>query len=84
MNISLDYDDTFTVYPDMWLKVAKMFQLHGCKVYGVTYRGEGKVSDKYKEACNGGIYFTGGESKRKYMSDKGIRIDIWIDDMAKL
>lgn len=41
-------------------------------------------ADEVKTALEGkvdGIYFTNRNQKRTFMFDRGIRIDVWIDDM---
>lgn len=82
MNISLDYDDTFTRDPIGWLEFIKLMQSRGHKVMCVTMRHEyqGYVV-KEDLAKHVEIFFTGHKAKEKFMYDRGIRIDVWVDDM---
>ena len=83
MNLSMDYDDTFTRDPEFWLRFAQMAQARGYRVYGVTMRYPGEASgmdSRYDQACDAGITFTGRKAKREFMYSKDIRIDVWIDD----
>lgn len=82
MNISLDYDNTYTRDPKMWDEFVKMVLLSGHSVYCVTLRTPEQGEDVRNSIgrlipC----YFTSMQSKSKYMYAQGIRIDVWIDDM---
>lgn len=85
MNISLDYDDTYTRDPTGWNTVVNLFKARGHKVYVVTMRYD--IPSESTEVINAlqgivdGIYFTGRQQKRNHMFAQGIRIDVWIDDM---
>lgn len=86
MNISLDYDDTYTRDPATWNKIVFLLRAAGHKVYCVTYRypSEGKdVLNAFGNSLDG-IYFTSRTAKESYMYSQGIRIDVWIDDMPAL
>lgn len=83
MNIALDYDETFTRDPDAWYAAMFAMRQAGHTVYGVTmrYPREGlDIDRRYKELCSGGVHFTAREAKMRYMEDRGISIDVWIDD----
>jgi hypothetical protein len=84
MNISLDYDDTYTRDPKAWLMFIKLFRARGHKVYCVTMRHNiGTQALEVIDALDtevDGIYFTGHKAKENFMFDQGIRIDVWIDD----
>lgn len=82
MIVALDYDETFTRDPDTWLAVAKLLQMQGHTVIGVTMRYVREspgMHPFYDEACSM-IYFTGRSAKRNFMSDLGVIVDVWIDD----
>jgi hypothetical protein len=88
MNISLDFDDTYTRDPYMWDKFIELAHSVGHKVYCVTARCDeyhperdevyetiGKLIGK--ERC----IFTCGRAKRPETYKHKISIDVWIDDM---
>ena len=87
MNISLDFDDTYTRDPEMWNHFVELAQQSGHTVYCVTAREPNKVNKEEvynsigrlvgKDNC----YFTNSMAKAKYMSEQGIQIDVWIDDL---
>lgn len=85
MNLSIDFDDTYTRDPDTWDKVIEIFRSAGHKVYCVTWR-----SDTFENKAEVGsmlnhkvdaIFFTGQQAKKEYMYAQGIVINVWIDDM---
>jgi len=83
MNLSLDYDNTYTrdnVFWDTFIDSAKR---HGHKVYVVTMRtpAEGDEVVKYLGHQVEHIYFTSRKNKHDFMFAQGISIDVWIDDM---
>lgn len=83
MNISLDYDSTYTRDPEMWNIFIANAHLSGHKVYCVTMRHTWE-GDDVREALEGQvdyIFFTGRKAKKKFMYDKMIGIDVWIDDI---
>lgn len=79
--ISLDYDATFTIVPDMWLAFIKNAPAH-VKIYCVTmrYPEEGHdIDPRLTDLVE--VIFTSRQAKRKYMENLGIHVNIWIDDM---
>lgn len=83
MNLSLDYDDTYTRDPAFWDAFVVSALRRGHKVYLVTLRYDNTEANEVLQALGGkvtNIFFTCRKSKRKFMYDKGIRIDVWIDD----
>lgn len=86
MNVSLDYDNTYTVDPECWKKVIRSLQSAGHKVYCVTMRS--KEHDYHKdfdvlELMGVSAVFCEGISKRRVTEGLGIRIDVWIDDLPE-
>jgi len=85
MNISLDFDDTYTRDPNMWNTIVAQMQFSGHKVYLVTMRtpeqGLEVLSTIGRIIGSDNVYFTSMQGKRNYMYAKGIHIDVWIDDM---
>lgn len=89
MNISVDFDDTYTRDPILWDEFISRAQERGHTVYCVTAREPLKqFRDEVYESIGRLIgerncYFTDGSAKEKFMFDKGIWIDVWIDDSPK-
>jgi len=84
MNISIDYDETYTRYPLMWNDFIKLARSRGHNVYCVTAR-DGTYDTEVQMDLEGSvdeIYFTSGKQKEKFMLDLGIYIHVWIDDNA--
>jgi hypothetical protein len=82
MIISLDYDDTFTKDPDAWLEVANTLRAAGHTIYGITMRYPEEtvgMSKKYLDACDK-IFFTSRKAKWQYLTERGLDVDVWIDD----
>jgi hypothetical protein len=78
--LGLDYDDTYSLDPAFWNHVVAFAKLCGHKVVCVTCRPE--TQENY-DACNiPGVltYFTGMAPKDWYMREKGIEVDVWVDD----
>lgn len=84
-NFAIDFDETFTLNPEMWLKVIELFYSFGINVYIVTYRYD-TVTEcfdleylKHYDSIKG-IVFTGRKGKDAFCKSLGIHIDVWIDD----
>lgn len=79
MNISLDYDDTYTQDPDLWRTFIQQAQSRGHQVYCVTWRHAGQpVSTELSRLVL--VIYTDLQAKRPYMERLGIPIQVWIDD----
>ena len=66
----------------MFDKIIKKFRKNNCKVCIVSDRNpdfsdvvEAHLGDKVDD-----FYFTDGEAKMVFMMNRGIKVDIWIDD----
>ena len=87
MNISVDFDDTYTRDPMMWERFIELAQECGHTVYCVTARPPTPINqwEVYgtigKSIGKDNCYFTDCRAKAKFMSDQGIHIDVWIDDL---
>lgn len=77
MKVALDYDSTYTLDPELWNKFIDMLQLRDHEVMVVTYRDEDLPIDHELPIP---IYYTAFHAKRNFMEEKGIHIDVWIDD----
>lgn len=91
MNLSLDYDGTYTRDPQAWNTFIQNMQREGHVVYCVTMRyPSGHEKDPTgREAAPverdlghlvDAIHFTGRKAKKDFMFQRGICIDVWIDD----
>lgn len=83
MIIALDIDETITRDYEFWLKFSMMFEKSKHKLYIVSQRNKSTLPRTLIELSNfyyDKIILTSGETKRKYLEDKNIFIDIWIDD----
>ena len=83
MNLSLDFDNTYTRDPVFWNTFISIAKSYGHKVYCVTMRTpeEGEEVRKHLGDLVEGIYFTSRRNKHDYMFENWISIDVWIDDM---
>lgn len=83
MNISLDYDNTYTRDPKLWDMFISMAQSNGHKVYCVTMRSAAEIDDVVRDLDGkvDAIFGTNRIAKEKVMFREGISIDVWIDDM---
>ena len=80
MNVSPDYDDTYSLDPKSWDKIIDILHKANHKVYCITKRYE-HLADDIKEALDIPIIFVPkGKSKGLEAYKRGIKIDIWIDD----
>ena len=80
LNIALDFDDTYTADPELWDAFIQAAKSRGHTVHIVTMRNE-KISGPPRRALpNEPLHLTDLRGKCKFMKDKGIDIDIWIDD----
>lgn len=86
---AIDYDETFTASPELWATFIREARNLRHKVYCVTCRVETEDSvDEMNEAfsrlgCQMPIIFTSHAPKKYAMDQRGIKIDVWIDDDPK-
>ena len=79
--ICIDYDQTYSADPELWIPFIKLAQERGHEVICVTMRHEreGKqLIDTIGKYCK--IIYTARFAKLKFLLDVGISPDIWIDD----
>lgn len=80
MNISLDYDGTYSLEPKTWDKVIDILKKANHNVYCITKRYE-YLADDIKNSLDIPIIFVPkGKSKSRMAIENGIKIDVWIDD----
>ena len=87
MNISLDFDDTYTRDPDMWNRFIELALNSGHNVYCITARADTKENKQEVYSTIGQLIgkdhclFTDGLAKAKYAYASDIQIDVLIDDL---
>lgn len=83
MNISLDYDNTYTRDPDFWNAYIDLAKTRGHTVYCVTMRNvaEGDEVRAQLQDRVELILFTARQNKHDYCFNHNVSIDVWIDDM---
>lgn len=78
---ALDYDDTYTRDPDLWLTFIELLRSRGHEVIVATMRCECESFDmdpRLLQICE--VQFTCGQQKKPTLDKRGIYISIWIDD----
>ena len=83
--IAVDWDNTFTAYPDFYNKLIYAYLGAGFKPIICTLRGDQKedVHDICELMDTGKVEIcpTNGEYKRQYIKQKkGVSVNLWIDD----
>ena len=87
MIIALDYDETFTIEPDMWMDFLRMAQAWDFQVIIATGR-KGWTPDIERQRHNlekfDDIVFCGDEYKSSACKGAGYEVNVWIDDMPQM
>jgi len=85
MNISLDFDETYTKDPEFWNNFIQLCQKYGHKVYCVTLRPPMEkievINSIGQYIGEDNIIFCSYRAKHNVCQSKKIHIDVWIDDM---
>lgn len=86
LTIAIDFDDTFTASPGLFAEFIRLAKARGHQTYIVTARA-GTVREIEwinslldDEDCQCPIVCTNRGSKLDAMEQRGIKVDIWIDD----
>lgn len=86
LTIAIDFDNTLTAAPVMWSMFIRLAKVHGHRVCVVTARRETQENvgliDAFMQQhrCVVPLYFTSLGSKLDAMRERGVNVDIWIDD----
>ena len=82
MIIGIDFDNTYTLDPALWNEFIKHAQYRGHTVVCVTmrYEAEGEVVKSMLGPLINDIIFTKRKAKGPYVENRGIKIDVWIED----
>lgn len=81
MKFGLDYDLTYTETPDLWNEFIASAISKGHEVHIVTFRSP---ETPIEHELDIPVHYTNSTPKRKFMNQKGIVIDVWIDDWPDL
>lgn len=78
--LAIDHDDTYTLDKPFWDEVIALAKSRGHKVYCVTCRKE--TFENTRECDVPGVltYFTNMAPKDWCMKQRGITVDVWLDD----
>lgn len=86
--IAMDFDDTFTLAPDVWSRVIDTLILDGnFDVCFVTFRfqnGPNEDINFWAERLDIPVIYTEGRQKAEVCAKLGWIPDVWIDDMPIL
>lgn len=81
MNIALDFDGTYTEDPALWDLFIAQALANDHIIRVVTMRYEHEANRPMKDLAKIiPVIFTGRKSKKSFLEDLGITIDVWIDD----
>lgn len=83
MRIALDFDQTYTLDPEVWDNVIAGFHLFNHEVMIVTVRHPYWDAHPFLDVLQDAgvrVIYTDGKAKKKYCEELGINIDVWIDD----
>ncbi len=86
MVISFDYDNTITAAKHKMLMLMALCNEFGWDVYVCSGRlhTDGEELDWLKELdFVQGVYTTDYQNKRQFMEEKGIHVDVWVDDVPE-
>ena len=86
MLIAIDFDDTLTADPALWLAFIRKANFHGHTVICVTARHDTESNRNslrlwmWENDINLYVHYTSLGSKVDHMQRIGVKVDIWIDD----
>lgn len=82
LTFGLDYDNTFTADPLAMQEFIRLMLSHGHKVFITTSRSPDLVLETVPKGIDGIVYCS-FMAKKDVTQERGIKIDIWIDDDPK-
>jgi hypothetical protein len=89
MNIAIDFDNTLTADAILWMDFLRSARNLDHNCYCVTARSDTEENRSeieewmYDNDITLPVFYTSLRSKTEYMKDRGIKVDIWIDDDPK-
>ena len=80
--VAIDFDDTISANPQLFLEIMELMEKVGWNVIVVTYRQPNCFPEDLQFLVDKGykVYYTGQINKAGFMKNRGIVPDIWIDD----
>jgi len=80
--VAVDFDETISDAPQVWLQTMKCLETGGYQVVVVTWRSPTTYPEDLQFLLDKGykVFYTSFKSKRQYMESLGIKVAIWIDD----
>lgn len=81
--ICIDYDGSYTDFPELFDVIISTAKQQGHKVILATMRHQYEMDAGLKNIVKKhhiDVYFTGRKAKMVFMENKGISPDLWIDD----
>jgi len=80
--VAVDFDQVISDNHQGWLQILYLLKQVGYEVIIVTYRSPKKDAFELDFLSKAGytIYFTNHVAKKDYLKEKGINVDIWVDD----
>jgi DNA-binding LacI/PurR family transcriptional regulator len=83
--ICLDYDGSYTEFPELFNDIIIKCKAFGYTVIMATMRHENEKDSglEYIETIVDKLIFTGRKAKKTHLESIGIKPDLWIDDNPK-
>jgi hypothetical protein len=80
--VAVDFDETISDHPHVWLKIMKTLRASDYEVVVVTWRTPRTDPHELQFLIDSGfnIHYTSLKAKKQYMLEQGIDVAIWIDD----
>lgn len=78
--VAVDYDDTFSTFPETWTKVIDVLRAAGALVFCVTFRPPTMPVNNFP----GEVFYSAGQLKADYMHALRQDVHVWIDDRPEL
>lgn len=81
--ICLDYDGSYTEFPELFESIINKSKSLGYKVILATMRYENEIDsglEHVRDNLGVELWFTGRKAKQPYLEAKGITPHLWIDD----
>jgi len=83
MIIALDFDGTYTEDPEFWNLVIAAAACRSHEVIVATMRHDHEMEGERQKLERAGVsrvICTGRKAKMRFLEERGIRPDVWIDD----
>lgn len=86
MLISIDYDDTYSAAPEAWAAVCLALKAHGHRVICIsarrdTFANRSELAENLPQYVP--AYCSYDQPKREFAEERGLHVDVWIDDMPE-